>query len=338
MREDQIQILSDLCTLVAKRDASQPDPANLRNGWRTDALLQNIDSLVVIQYNDPIAYAEIGRRVLAKISDLPEMAALAQLVILRGMRLLPNAVTDEEPVLQLMDTLDITISSLPEGTRKLRCESLLKYHMGIFYEACGRFDLAANIQKCSAEKAKQLGDVAGMSIAYYSMARDQLKAALCAGATAGKLHVLFLAQEQSFAKLAEDLRGSALEIQWVQGTCPVHMIQACIWLDYHNHPRWKEWVSMAVATADKLGNAWEPIAKFVLAADMDHRGDTQADEALHAIARNNKEHEIKATAILILTRRAVRKGQPSNTQTLPPMPVEGAQHILACAQRMLPKI
>ncbi len=332
-----IPTLVDLVVARARVDTSAPDSVNLRNGWRTDALLTgDIDALVVGKNNDPATYAEIGQLVYAQVTDLPEMATLAELAILRGARLIaPADPVREQSILQLSDMLKRHISALPDGTRKMRCASLLEYHMGIFYETYGRFDLAAAAQIRSAEEAERLGDRAGTAIAYYSAARDNLKEALRTDKPADELKALFSEQETRFAELVEAVRDTPHEVQWTQGNCPMHMVEACVWLN-RTHPRWDEWVATAVAAPVKLGAAWMPGADFVLAADMDHRDDPGAEDTLYTIARDNNVNERKATANLILARRALRAGARGAAQILVMlMPTEGTQHVRAIAERLL---
>ncbi len=331
-----VHTLVELVVTRARVDTTAPDPANLRNGWRTDALFGDIDALVVGKNNDPATYAEIGRLVYVQVHDLPEMATLAELAILRGARLIfPVDSLREQSILQLSDVLKRHISALPDGTRKMRCASLLEYHMGIFYETYGRFDLAATAQMRSAEAAERLGDRASAAIAYYSAARDNLKEALRTNKSADELETLFSKQEKRFAELVEAVRDTPHEVQWIQGNCPMHMIEACVWLN-RTHPRWGEWVATAVAAPAKLGAAWMPGADFVLAADMDHCDHPGAEDALHAIARSNDINERRATANLILARRALRAGARGAVQIFAMlMPTEGAQYVRAVAEKLL---
>ena len=100
-----VETLVDLVVARAVVDKTAPDSENLRNGWRTDALFQDIDAFVVVQCNDPAVYAEIGRQVLVKVKDLPEMAALARLAIFRGERLLPIYYDREQTLAQMAEKL-----------------------------------------------------------------------------------------------------------------------------------------------------------------------------------------------------------------------------------------
>ena len=163
-----VKTLADLVVARAKTDTTSPDPNNLRSGWRTDALLADVDNLVVISFNSPAAYTEIGRQVLAQVQDLPEMSALVQLAIFRGERLLPITPEREQMLVQTADGLNKDVAALLDGTRKKRCKSLLDYHVGVFVDACGRFDLAARHLRQSAKEASSFGDKAGVAIGTFS--------------------------------------------------------------------------------------------------------------------------------------------------------------------------
>lgn len=327
-----IQTLVDLVVTKAKVDPTSPDPSNLRNGWRTDALLiGDIDALVVGKHNDPRAYAEIGRQILQQVEGLPEIAALARLAILRGERLLLLTSEREQDIVQFSRWILESISALPDGTRKMRCRSLFEYNMGIFYEASGRYDLAADAHLRAAQEAECFGDRAGAAISNYGETFNRLRIAVLKGLDSESV---FVKVEERFAELAQALRGSTLEVQWVEGNCPGQMIEVCSWLD-RTHSRWDEWVATAVAAEKKLGAAWKPGADFVKAADMDKRRDPQASEALRAASQAGA-NEIRATAILLLARRAVDEGRISQARTIvSEMPVSGAQHVRAVADRML---
>lgn len=336
MRKDRIDTLVDLVVARAKVDKTAPDPTNPRNGWRTDNLFMgDVDALVVGQNNDPSAYAEIGRQVLAKVRDLPEMAVLAQLAIFRGERLLPVDSEREQSILQIIRELEETISALPNGTRKMRCRSLFEYHVGIFYNAYGRFDLAAEAQMRSAQEAKHFGDRAGVAISNFMETLSRLKDALRTGKATNELEVIFSRMEERFTELVKGMHGSILEVQWAEGNSPVHMIEACVWLD-RTHIKWNDWVTTAIAAAGKLGRSWKPIGEFVCAVDMDIRDDPQADERLNAIAEGGDMDERRATALLILARRAMQAGRMKKARDIVKhMPEQGAQHVRAIVERML---
>lgn len=329
-----VKTLVDLVIARARVDRTAPDPNNLRNGWCTDTLFGDIDALVVGQYNDPSAYAEIGRQVLAKVRYLPEMAVLAQLAILRGERLLPVDPEREQSIFQIIRELEETISALSGGTRKMRCRSLFEYHVGIFYADYGRFDLAAKAHVRAAEKAACFGDKAGVAISNFMETLSRLKDALRTGKSTNELEVIFSRMEERFTKLVKETHGSILEVQWAEGNCPVHMIEACLWLG-RTHIKWNDWVATAIVAAKKLGRSWEPIGKFVCAVDMNIRYDPQADEALNAIAEGGDVNERRATALLILARRAMQTGRMKKAREIVErMPEQGAQHVRAVAERL----
>ena len=336
----EIDVLVDLVVTRAQVDKTVPDPKNLRNGWRTDALFGDVDALIVGQKNDPAAYAEIGRRVLEneKVKYLPEMAVLAKLAILRGKRLFPLTPVQKNVIFGFSEDLRSAISaSLPDGTRKQRCLELFLYHLGIFYDALGDFAKAIKMHEWAAREAGDESSSAAISL--FCAALYRLKSALVVGKTPDELGALFSDLEEKFAQLAEALRGSELEVQWAEGNGPIHMIQACVWLNLRNHPRWDDWVRIALAATEKLGKAWEPGAGFVRAANLDAQNDEEAGKALMAVAENgaasNENNKIRATALLMLARRALRDGDVSEARKIiEKMPEQGAQHVRAIAERM----
>jgi len=318
----------------ARVDKTVPDPNNLRKGWRTDELLTGDVDLLVVGGDNPGAYVLISEKVLEKVQDLPEMVVLAKLAILRGQRLLRPTPGQVQLVLNFSEDLKTAISALPDGTRKQRCQELFLYHMGVFHNALGRFDLAAETEEWAAQEAGEGFYSAAISL--FLSAFYHLKAALVTGELPDELEKLFSALEERFAQLAEALRDSELEVQWAEGNCPIHMIQACVWLNLRNHPRWDDWVRIALAATEKLGKAWEPGAEFVRAVDMGKRDDPQAVEALEATAANNgNSNEVKATALLLLARHALRDRDVDAARNLiGQMPEQGAQHVRAIAERM----
>jgi len=330
----EIGILAKLVIARAKVDKTVPDPKNLRKGWRTDELLTGDVDLLVVGGDNPGAYVLISEKVLEKVQDLPEMVVLAKLAILRGQRLLRPTPGQVQLVLNLSEDLKTAISDLPAGTRKQRCLELFLYHLGIFYDALGDFAKAIKMHEWAAREAGDESSSAAISL--FCAALYRLKSALVVGKTPDELEKLFSALEERFAQLAEALRDSELEVQWAEGNCPIHMIQACVWLNLRNHPRWDDWVRIALAATEKLGKAWEPGAEFVRAVDMEKSGySLGAKEALEAIAEGNYTAELKATVLLIMARRAMQAGERDQAKVLvEKMPEQGAQHVRAIAERM----
>ena len=330
----EIGILAKLVIARAKVDKTVPDPKNLRKGWRTDELLTGDVDLLVVGGDNPGAYVLISEKVLEKVQDLPEMAVLAKLAILRGKRLLPLTPVQKNVIFGFSDLRSAISASLPDGTRKQRCLELFLYHLGIFYDALGDFAKAIKMHEWAAQEAGDESSSAAISL--FCAALYRLKSALVVGKTPDELGALFSDLEEKFAQLAEALRGSELEVQWAEGNGPMHMIQACVWLNLRNHPRWDDWVRIALAATEKLGKAWEPGAEFVRAVDMEKRDDPQAVEALEATAANNgNSNEVKATALLLLARHALRDRDVDAARNLiGQMPEQGAQHVRAIAERM----
>lgn len=332
-----IGTLVDLVVARAKVDKTSPGSSNLRVGWRTDQLLTgDVDVLVCYGHKDPAVYAEIGRQVLTQVKDLPEMAALANLAIFRGERLLPPSDERKQNLLQMVDDLEKTISALPEGSRKWRCSSLFRYHTGVFYDAYGCFDQAAAAQLQAAKEAEKFGDLPGAAISSFIGTVYQLKSVLCCKST-DEAEATFYVLEERYAQLVEAVRSTAFEVSWGQRNAPIHMIEACVWLG-RDHPDWDKWVATAIAAAEGLGQAFKPGVEFVRAFDLGRRGDAGAEEALLAVAMSNIVNEQKATAMLLLARHAQKAGDVDKAKELvAQMPETGAQHVRSVAEHLLTK-
>ena len=328
-----IKTLVDLVVARAMVDKTEPDKDNLRNGWRTDALLTgDVDAFVVGSLNKPGDYAKVARGVLIKVKHLPEISALAQLAIFRGERLLPIDSKREQFLIQMVAKLQSVVFELSEGTRKMRCQSLLDYHAGVFCNACGRFDLAAKMQAQSAEAAIRLGDNPGAAIALLLSELYQLKEALRTGTENAPMR--FYAIDNAFTRVTEALRSSPLFVQWAEANCPMHMIQASAWLDLDSPRGFSEWVGLCLSAAEKLGKAFKPGADLILALNMHYRGARGAFKSLTAIVDGDYDNEIKATALLVLARRAMLAGKDPES-FVKRIPEQGAQHVCAIARRML---
>jgi len=327
--------LVDLVVARMKVDKTEPNPNNLRKGWRSDELLiGDIDTFAVGAKDYPGAYAEIGRRVLAEVGDMPEMAVLAKLAILRGERLLLLTSDQVRIVCELSEDLRAAISALPDGTRKKRCQELFLYNSGIFFDASGRFDEAAKTHEWAAREADKGSSSAAISL--YCAALSWLKYGLSVGKSGDELDALFSGLEERYRQLAEALRDSELYVQWVEGNCPMQMVMVCVWLD-RTHSKWGEWVHMASLAPGKLGKAWETGVEFVRVANLvarDVDDDSEVEKALRALAEHNAANsETRATALLMLARRSTSLSEARGF--VDEMPVEGAQHVRAIAERML---
>ncbi len=332
-----MDLVTTLASLLASRalvDKTNPEPVNLRNGWRTDALMQDVDAFVVISLNNPAAYAQVGRLLLEKVRGLPEMTVMAALAIFRGERLLPMNPAREQMLVTMSEELEREVLALADGARKERCKSLLSYHKGVFFDTVGRFDLAAQMQKKSEQEALGFGDQVGAAIAGFLQSFYQLKYGLREGGQK-ELESDFLAMELTFDRLSKNLQGSALQTQWAEANAPCHMIDALVWID-QTHPKWDEWVQSVLTAAPKLGIAFAPGEQLVRAMAMDRRNDPQSGDALRAIGLGTDANDRRATALLMLVRRALKEGRLKDAHSLvASMPIEGAQHIVAIAQRLL---
>jgi hypothetical protein len=335
-----IETLVELVVARALVDKTAPDPGNLRNGWRTDALLiGDVDALVVIGLKNPGAYAEIGRGVLARVWGLPEMEMLAKIAIFRGERLLPLNANREQGLVQVAEELRTAIDALPDGPRKMRLSSLLSYNVGVFCDACGQFVLAAKMQERSAKEAEGFGDKAGAAIGFFMHEFYLLKDALCKD-EAARASVQFSAMGSAFATAVDALRGTPLQVQWAEGNCPIHMIEACIWIG-QTHKDWDNWVRTALAACDKL--KWDSAALFMRAANLASHGDIPAEwhlinDYLARVIDSDVGLEIKATALLLAARIAKGRGDMDvAAKNVGRIPKNGAQHVLAVAQRLISK-
>lgn len=323
-----------LVQLVVSRalvDKTQPDPQNLSIGWRTDQLLtQDIDALVIGQCQWPGLFAEIGRRVLEQISHLPEIAILARLAIFRGERLRPINDEREKKLAAMAEEILKKINALPDSKRKSRCESLYFYHAGVFYDACGKFYEASNLQSLSSAQAKSFGDQVGEAIADFLQVFYLLKNAITT--KQGVLQQLFDDLLGAYKALCIKLANSALYVQWAQYNCPIHLFQACVWQGV-SHPDQDKWNGLIVESAPKLGEAYKPGADFVKAfreADPDKQVDLFEEVA------ENATGDLGATALLVLARNAMAHGQKDEAADYyKRMPHRGAQHVLKIAERML---
>lgn len=328
MLKSEIKVFVGLIFYWAKVDKTVPNRRNLRSGWLTDTLLTKIIDAYVTG-NDPAAYAEIARRVLKKIQNLPEnenlsaIVVLLKLAVLRGLRLLPLIPERVELVIELSEDLKSGIRLLPKGTRKQRCLELYSYHMGVFYDTLGYFDQAVEMYGWSVRQAGSRSSSAAIS--RYCAALSRLKQALLVGRPPNEQEALFSDLEEKFVRLTKALRGSELQVQW-ECNCSVQIISMLILLN-RQHDKQEEWAETALSTAGQLG--WNSAAEFVLAV-------SGAEEKLVAFAEKGGGDNEKAIALLLLARKALADGKRGEARRLVNlMPMQGAQYARAVAERML---
>lgn len=337
MNEENVKLLAALVAYRARVDTTEPDPKNLRSGWRTDQLLTDIDAYVIGLEGEPAAYAQIAAQARGqiKVSELPEIAALLRLAEFRGERLLSVSQEREASLTQMEGKLADTISVLPEGPRQKRCCSLFEYHRGVFYDAYGHFAEAADAQKRAADQADRFGDWPGAAICRFVEAVYRLKQALVKG-VAADLESLFSFLEERFDQLVSATRGTAFEVQWGQGNGPCHMFQVSyIWLG-KDHPDLDKWAASVVSVAVSLKGVWADIAKHYLAMNWFRKGDGSAKVELEKVVTESGDVTRKAEALLVLARRAIADGDKKLAKELVrKMPKKGASHIRAIAQRLL---
>jgi hypothetical protein len=320
-----VKTLADLVVSTALVDQTQPDAKG--RGWRTDELLREIDAFVVGKLNRSDLYADIGRLVLSQVEHLPEIAIMARLAIFRGERLMPLTEDRQQRLIKWVGDLQNAIDYLPIGPRQKRCESLLNYHAGVFYDACGRFDLASQLQWKSAGEALSMGDSAGGCIAKFLSSFYGLKDALLKNDSVRELLLEDLGM--TFDELRVQLRNSPLYVQWAKCNCPLHMMQACVWLGCDCNAKW---ITSVTAAAERLGAAFKPAADFARALKACEEGDPEANNALRIAIQSGGGNEMKATAILALMRRVPRE---QRQELFSKMPEQGAQHVMAIAKRLL---
>lgn len=330
-----INTLADLVFNTFRSDTTAPIPGEPRKGWEGDQLLTGmVDRLMMYLYNDPAGYAQIGRRVAAKVHDLPEMEALAKIAEIRGERLGPASAKRKIKVLALVMKLGPKIRSLPPSPRKERLASLLAYNKGVFYDAYEMFAEAAEMQKQSAEIAHDNGDYSGLVIGQFLQAVYQLKDALCQPST-DEAEGVFSIMGERYAKLVEAVCGTPLEVSWGQGNAPCHMLQARLWLD-KDHPGMDKWMASVVSAAGSLQGVWVDIAWHYQTINSFRKGDLSVKAELEKTAAGSGDTTRRAEAILVLARYAVAYGDKKLARKLVSrMPKKGASHLRAIAKRLL---
>jgi hypothetical protein len=161
----------------------------------------------------------------------------------------------------------------------------------------------------------------------------RLKETLCS--RPDDAQVAFSVLEGLHGRFAEAVRGTVSEVSWGQGNVPIHMVEACVWLD-RGHSDQDAWVETAIAAAERLGKAFKGGAEFVNAVRLDWTNNQGAEEALKKVAQSDDANERRAEALLILARRAKKAGDAEKAgQFVAQMPETGAQHVGAVAARLL---
>lgn len=336
-----VQQFAMLVVYTAKSDKTQPSGKELR-GWATDELLRQLDAYLIGQERDPEAYLTLTQNALTEfdVKAMPEIAVLLTLAVFRGLRLMPDTPGKEASLCEFAQDLEAAILRLPQSNRKERLLSLLHYHTGIFYDAYGHYAKAAGAQEQSAEAAKRFGDESGKAIARFVATVYHLKEVLCDGHP-NPIGAHFAVLETRFKLLVEATRGSANEVLWGQWNGPVHMILACLWLG-RDHPDWDTWAETALAAAEKLGKANQPLAQLVRALKALKAKEVSAVESLGVIVdeigqtTDAKLNEVKAMALLALMQRDLATGDRAEAALLQWQIPESVKYIRAIAARLLP--
>jgi len=336
-RNIRIAVLAELVGCVANQDTTAPDPTNPRFGWDTDQALSYVDKVVAYWHYDPAALVEIAELALSqlKAKETPEAVALVSLTVFRGKRLLPPSPENETEVQYIIRQLDTFIAALSEGPRKLRCQVLFWYHLGVFYSAYGHFAKAAEAQAKSAELADELGDRAGAAASRFLEAVERLKEALAKGTD--QWAERFAEMVARLAEVQNAVRGTHMEIAWRGFNGPIYLAQACVWLGVSQHPDWGGWVTSILAAAEKIGKAGELGAALVRALDLFARDDRKVEYELASVVGDpNQLPEYKATAYLVLVRLFLKGGNLEEAKRYASMiPQYGAQHVRAIVDRLL---
>jgi len=336
--------IATLATLVARTasaDTTAPDPANPRVGWLTEQLLTCLEGLLIYEWNDPETYARIADAALDKLNEkaAPEAAALVSLAVFHG-RLLLRVGPENEAVLDDMVNQfeSVIIPRLKEGPRKNWVETQFWYNAGVFHSAYGYFSEAAGDQGESAKLSDRLGDKAGAAVSRFLQTVERLKDAIDKGDKELQSS-WFAAMEQTYARLMDVTRDTAMEVTWGQVNGPCSMLKACVCLRKNQHPDWYKWVNSALVAVEKLGQGWQPIAQWIRAFDLNIRDGRQAEELLKSVADDCRQaNEVRAEALLALAWGASARDDISEARKFieqMQMFKLGAQHVLAVAARLL---
>ncbi len=326
-----ITTLTQLVVARAKVDKSELRTDNLRAGWQTDELIGHIDFAVVgaEQYG---VYADFGRlldRALIAL-NLPDPTVLAELAIVRGERLLPLTEKRIEYIQAVADSIYTKITVMPPGTRRLRCESLFDYQMGIFADAACDFDRAIKLHTKETLAADAAGDKVRAAIASFQGAYVILKLSLYKNDVDEARGTDFLALKLRFDSVVMSITGTPHETQWLGNAARI-MSLASIWLQRTNAQEFRAWAQQAIAAATKLGSAWSLGGTFLSAVLSD---DTDKIREVANTAGTGDTNEIIATARLLLVRSAIAEDDHGKAKNLlKDMPTQQVAHIVALAER-----
>jgi hypothetical protein len=326
--------LASLVAYIARNDRTVPLEGNLRVGWDTEQLFRFVERLIITGDNNPGAYAQIALEVQEQVkNDLPEALVLAKIAFFNSTRRLPIIPAREGELLAIVRELEELIPALPPGTRRARCENLFGYNKGEFFKAFGRFDLARQEHLAAAKKAEASGNIAEAAISLFQADMASLKDSL-RNNTPATVNIDLL--ERGLARLIEAVRGTDLQVLWAEGNGPAHLIEAHVLLGLPLPLSHSLSVESVQGAAQKLGKSWEPIANFVTAIDDANREKPQAHEELEAIASSQDVPERRAMALLVLARNAMNRNEVEEARRIVArMPIEGTQHIIAIANRLL---
>jgi hypothetical protein len=307
--------LVELTVNLFIRDTTVPIKDDPRKGWDADRFLTGqVDMLVIGQYNDPAAYARIGRLVELQVHNLPEMKALATLAVLRGERLQPLTTSRRRRIKELMNKAEGAIKILPKGTCKLRLWSLFSYHCGVYYDAIEDFLQAGYCQTESARIARSFGDRSGEAIGLFLGQVYLLKNSLVEAESAKYRQRIFKRLVARYGRLAIAARNTPMDVQWRLGNGPCHLIQACIWLN-QSHRDLGKWVGLVKSAGKKMPGVWQKIAEYYQTVYAFMMGDETAKAELKQVAETGEINQ-RAEALLLLAREEMAQGNVSSAREL----------------------
>lgn len=321
---------------VARDDQTIPtlDPVQKRfSGWKTDELLLQIEHKVLRDDNDPGTFAEIcalaGQELAMMDGVAPAVPVIVALGVLNGRRRLSPAISDFETEIRgIIWEIKAIIARLPQDTRRDRCEQFLLYQRGIFLEACGRFDEAAEIQKQAAQLAEKIGDTPLAGISRFRVLVHRANQAFFTGEGTNEAVGAII---NAVPALQSAVRDTPLAVQWGVGNAYAHVLLALIWNDQACVEEWDEFAILFLDQAPLLGPQFEDHLALMQAVDINAE-----DELVKLIA--SKSSEVGATALLTMARIAVfdKDVTEEARQYYDQIPATGnVRHIRAIAEREL---
>lgn len=331
-------ILADLILAAAMADNSEPEKGG--RGWKTDELVQLIDSTVIGKYGDPDAFCDVVLQ-LHSYMHRPEVgsdeAIWPGIMLLRGTRLLSLNEYRRKSILGLYQQVKEKVDYLPDCPKKWRLLSLICYHMAVFHNDCGEYDKAAEFMGHSAKAASGFGDCSGIAIAYFMETLYCLKDSLLINGPSDQADAyLELLLGMLYTNLTEAVKATALEVQWAEINAPAHIIEVALWLGTELLG-WNSLADKILLAIEKLGGSKANVTFFIFFNTIKRFKENPDDEEqLWIIVEGQHSNERKATLLLLLIRRRLAEGNTVEARRLANrMPEEGAWHLSALANRLV---